>query len=81
MKNNVELKVSRNGRIVIRTKLKEIPIAVAQKLLDESIATIVQTQIPEVSKHLILDNYFEAKMWKTIAFAQLIITGILIIIF
>lgn len=81
MENNVELKVSRNGRIVIRTKLKEIPIAVAQKLLDESIAAVVQKQIPEVSKRLILNNYLEAKMWKTIAFAQLIIALILIIIF
>ena len=41
MENNIELKVSRNGRIVIRTKLKEIPIAVAQKLLDEAIAAVV----------------------------------------
>ena len=81
MENNIELKVSRNGRIVIRTKLKEIPISIAQKLLDEAIAAVVQTQIPEVSKRLILNNYFEAKMWKTIAFAQLIIAGLLIIIF
>ena len=81
MENDIELKLSRDGRIVIKTKLKEIPIAVAQKLLDEAIATIVQTQIPEASERLILNNYLEAKMWKTIAFAQLIITIILIIIF
>ena len=81
MENDIELKLSRDGRIVSKTKLKEIPIAVAQKLLDEAIATIVQTQIPEASERLILNNYLEAKMWKTIAFAQLIITIILIIIF
>ena len=62
MENTITLDVADNGRIEIKTKLKEIPVEVAQRLLDEAIAVIVQTQIP-------------------IAFTQLIVTGILMIIF
>lgn len=81
MENTITLDVADNGRIEIKTKLKEIPVEVAQRLLDEAIAVIVQTQIPEAQKHLIIDNFLAARMWKTIAFTQLIVTGILMIIF
>ena len=81
MENTITLDVADNGRIEIKTKLKEIPVEVAQRLLDEAIAVIVQTQIPEAQKHLIIDNFLAARMWKIIAFTQLIVTGILMIIF
>lgn len=81
MEHTITLDVADNGRIEIKTKLKEIPVEVAQRLLDEAIAVIVQTQIPEAQKHLIIDNFLAARMWKIIAFTQLIVTGILMIIF
>ena len=77
----IKLTVSDKGRIEIDTKLEQIPVAVAQKILDEAIAVIVQTQIPEAQKHLIIDNFLAARMWKIIAFTQLIVTGILIFVF
>jgi hypothetical protein len=81
MKNTITLDVANNGHIEIKTKLKEIPVEVAQKLLDEAIAVIVQTYIPDEQKHLIAGNFLAAKMWRAIAFTQLIVTGILMIIF
>lgn len=81
MEHTIELSVADNGRIEIKTKLKEIPVEVAQGLLDEAIAVIVQTQIPEAQKRLIINNFMAARMWKIIAFTQLIVTGILMIVF
>jgi len=81
MEKTVALEVADNGRIEIKTKLKELPIEVVQRLLDEAIAVIIQTYIPDEQKHLIIDNFMAAKMWKTIAFTQLIVTIILMIIF
>lgn len=81
MEKEIKVEVSNNGRIEIKTDLEMIPVSVAQTILDEAISVIVQSQIPDAQKRLIADNALSARMWKTIAFTQLIVTGILFIFF
>ena len=76
----INVGVREDGRVFIDTKEEYIPTKIAQEILDKVVGKLVLDGCDKALIARCKDKTKEAKMWKYIAYGQLIITVILYIL-